>query len=124
LRGETPLGIESAPAPMPKPINDDKRQARAYPMQPPVIPHQVENYQVDGQFNKCMSCHGRGRVQDSQAPMVSVTHYTDRAGNDRAEISPRRYFCTQCHVPQMDVKPPVQNLFKDAASLPAKGPKN
>jgi cytochrome c-type protein NapB len=123
LRGDAPLDAEPTPPPMPKMINDDQRRARAFPMQPPVIPHQIENYQVDRQFNKCMSCHGRDRVQDSQAPMVSVTHYVDRAGADRAEVSPRRYFCTQCHVPQLDVKPPVQNLFKDAAALAVKGQK-
>ena len=99
---------------MPKMINDDIRRGRAFAMQPPVIPHQIENYQVDRNFNKCMSCHGRDRVPDSQAPMVSVTHFMDRDGNFRSEISPRRYFCTQCHVPQMDVKPPVENTFIDA----------
>jgi len=65
LRGEAPLAAEPAALPMPKMINDDQRRARAYPMQPPVIPHQVENYQVDRQFNKCMNCHGRDRVQDA-----------------------------------------------------------
>lgn len=119
LRGPAPLDAEPKAPPIPNMINDDQRRARAYPMQPPVIPHQIENYQVDKQFNKCMTCHARDRVQESQAPMVSVTHYTDRSGNYRSEISPQRYFCTQCHVPQMDVKPPVQNFFKDAAALSA-----
>jgi nitrate reductase (cytochrome), electron transfer subunit len=66
-----------------------------------------------------MTCHGRDRVADSQAPMVSVTHFMDRDSNFRSEISPRRYFCTQCHVAQMDVKVPVINTFIDAEKAAA-----
>jgi nitrate reductase (cytochrome), electron transfer subunit len=113
LRGTAPLDREPAAPAMQKPVNDDVRRGRAFAMQPPVIPHQIENYQVDRNFNKCMTCHGRERTQESQAPMVSVTHYMDRQGEFRAEISPRRYFCVQCHVPQLEVKPPVENRFLD-----------
>ena len=119
LRGTTPLDKEPVSPLMPKMINDDIRKGRAFAMQPPVIPHQIENYQVDRNFNKCMTCHGRDRVADSQAPMVSVTHFMDRDNNFRAEISPRRYFCTQCHVPQMEVKVPVGNAFLDAEKAAA-----
>ena len=128
LRGPTPIDQEGKPAPLPKPVNDDQRRARSFPAQPPVIPHQVDNYQVDLRFNKCMDCHGRSRTQESQAPMVSVTHYQDRDGNIRQEISPRRYFCTQCHVPQHESRSPVKNTFQDfydvrpdAPVAPAKG---
>lgn len=113
LRGPAPLEAEGAPPPFPKIVNDDQRRARAYPMQPPLIPHQIDNYQLDLSFNKCMSCHGRDRTGESQAPMVSVTHYLDRDGTMRNEISPRRYFCTQCHVVQTDAKLPVRNDFRD-----------
>ena len=125
LRGPTPLAEEGRPPPMPKSINDDQRRARSYPAQPPVIPHQVDNYQVDARFNKCMSCHGRDRTGESQAPMVSITHFIDRDGQMRQEISPRRYFCTQCHVPQTDARLPVKNTFQDFYNVqpdaPAKG---
>lgn len=113
LRGATPLDQESRPAPLPRTVNDDQKRARGYPAQPPVIPHQIDNYQVDLRFNKCMDCHGRGRTGESQAPMVSVTHFQDRNGEIRLEISPRRYFCTACHVPQSEVRPPVRNTFQD-----------
>jgi nitrate reductase (cytochrome), electron transfer subunit len=120
LRGPAALTEEPKPAPLPRMINDDKRRTRGWPAQPPVIPHQIENYQVDRQFNKCMSCHGRERIEESRAPMVSVTHFTDREGNHRSEVAPQRYFCTQCHVPQMDVGAPVKNTFQDAPSVGAK----
>ena len=122
LRGPTPLDAESRPALLPKPVNDDQRKPRSFAAQPPVIPHQIDNYQIDLHFNKCMSCHGRDRVGETQAPMVSVTHYMDRDGTMRQEISPRRYFCTQCHVSQTDVRIAVKNTFQDFYTVPADAP--
>jgi nitrate reductase (cytochrome), electron transfer subunit len=116
LRGATPLEREPAAPLLPKLVNDDLRRSRGFAMQPPVIPHQIENYQVDRSFNKCMTCHSRARTGESQAPMVSVTHFVDRNNIFRSEISPRRYFCTQCHVSQLDVKPVIANTFLDAES--------
>jgi nitrate reductase (cytochrome), electron transfer subunit len=116
LRGSASL-TEEAPAPlMPKVVNDDLRRQRAHPMQPPVVPHQIDGYQVDANFNKCMSCHSRERAQEARAPMVSVTHFSGRDNQVRADISPRRYFCTQCHVVQLDVTPPVRNTYQDAST--------
>jgi nitrate reductase (cytochrome), electron transfer subunit len=122
MRGATPLDREATPPPMPKVINDDIRKGRAFAMQPPVIPHQIDSYQIDKNFNKCMTCHARERTAESQAPMVSVTHYMDRDNQFRAEISPRRYFCNQCHVPQLDVKPPVSNRFGEVAVAASSSP--
>jgi cytochrome c-type protein NapB len=127
LRGTPSLEAEPAPPPFPKIVNDDQRRTRNYPMQPPLIPHQIDNYQLDLRFNKCMDCHGRARTQESGAPMVSVTHFQDRDGNVLGEISPRRYFCTGCHVVQTDAKLKVKNTFVDFYNVPgdpaAKGTK-
>jgi cytochrome c-type protein NapB len=57
------------------------------------------------------------RNEEFGAPMVSATHYMDRDSNFLAEISPRRYFCTQCHVVQTDARPPVDNRFVDVYEL-------
>src|SRR3546814_12134568 len=73
---------------------------RAYPEQPPVIPHSIEGYQLSVNTNRCLSCHKREFTQGSGAPMISVTHYMNREGQMLADVSPRRYFCTACHVPQ------------------------
>ena len=117
LRGPTPLTDEPMPAPIPKPVNDDVRQARNYPEQPPLIPHSIDGYQVDLNGNKCLSCHARARTGESQAPMISITHFMDRDGQFLASVSPRRFFCTQCHVPQHEVKTPVENDFVDVDTL-------
>lgn len=92
--------------------NKDIRRERNYPEQPPTIPHAIRGYQVDKNGNKCLSCHSRAASAKSQAPMVSITHYMDRDGQALAAVSPRRYFCNQCHVPQKDVKPLVENQFR------------
>ncbi len=117
LRGETKIDSQSKPSAIANVVNKDIKQARNYPMQPPVIPHKIRNYEINLNTNKCMSCHNRNRTEESQAPMVSVTHYMDRDGNFLAEISPRRYFCNQCHAPQTDAKPLVDNDFVDMHSL-------
>lgn len=112
LRLGTPLNEEASdPAPLLNASNKDIKRERAYPMQPPSIPHKIDNYQVDKNANKCLSCHARSRTQESQAPMISVTHFMDRDGNFLADVSPRRYFCTQCHVTQVEEKPIVKNNF-------------
>lgn len=112
LRGG-PIDEEMQPPKLSPVDNRDIRRMRAYPMQPPTIPHKVDGYQLDLYVNKCLSCHSRRRSEDSQAPMVSVTHYMDRDGNFLADVSPRRYFCEQCHVVQTTAKPLVDNDFID-----------
>jgi cytochrome c-type protein NapB len=108
----------SAPAdPMPKWIVDDVRKMRAYPDQPPVIPHSIEGYQLSVNTNRCLSCHKREFTEGSGAPMISVTHYITREGQMLADVSPRRYFCTACHVPQADTQPLVENTFRDMSEM-------
>lgn len=117
MRGPTPIADEPKPPPLGNPENKDLKRERSYAMQPPTIPHKIDNYQVDLNTNKCLSCHSRNRVAQSQAVAVSVSHYMDRDGNFLAEVSPRRYFCEQCHVVQMDAKPLVDNTFQDVDVL-------
>ena len=107
LRGSTPLNEEGPAAPMTPQRNTAERETRNYPEQPPVIPHSIDGYQIDINGNKCLSCHARARTGESQAPMVSITHFMDRDGQFLASVSPRRFFCTECHVPQHVVTPPV-----------------
>jgi cytochrome c-type protein NapB len=117
LRGSTPLNEEGPADPMMPTRNTAEREARNYPEQPPVIPHSIDGYQIDINGNKCLSCHARARIAESQAPMVSITHFMDRDGQFLASVSPRRFFCTECHVPQSVVNPPVSNGFTDIDTL-------
>lgn len=117
MRGATPIGESTRPPPIFPTENKDIRRTRNYTMQPPTIPHTIEGYQVDKDFNRCMFCHARTRTQETQAIPVSITHYQDRNGNILADVSPRRYFCVQCHVAQADAKPLVNNTFVDVEQL-------
>jgi nitrate reductase (cytochrome), electron transfer subunit len=121
LRKGTPLDVVAPPPPIPSVVNTDIRQVRNWPEQPPVIPHQIDNYQIDRNVNKCLTCHSRTAVEISQAPMVSVTHFQNREGQVLAAVTPRRFFCTQCHVPQMDVPPAVGNGFMDVDTVIRQG---
>ena len=117
LRGSTPLDAEG-PAPRMTPLrNTTEKEVRNYPEQPPLIPHSIDGYQVDLNGNKCLSCHARARTGESLAPMVSITHFMDRDGQFLASVSPRRFFCTQCHVPQHETRVPVENDFVDIDTI-------
>lgn len=99
------MSKESAPIP------------RDYVQQPPLVPHKVEGYAITRNFNKCMDCHSWTRYKESGATKVSLTHFKTRDGQELSNISPRRYFCLQCHVPQADAKPLVGNTFQRAQGL-------
>jgi cytochrome c-type protein NapB len=112
MRGKTPIPEETSPPRLRNQINDDNRPKRNYSAQPPVIPHRIDGYQVDKNFNKCMDCHAREKTAFSQATPVSESHYVDRSGKVLDRISTRRYFCKQCHVAQEPVPLLIGNGFK------------
>jgi nitrate reductase (cytochrome), electron transfer subunit len=108
--------VPAAP-PIPADVTDDLRRKRNYPDQPPVIPHSIRDYQIDLNGNKCLTCHSRKFTDQSQAPMISITHYQDRDGNFLGAVAPRRYNCTACHVPQTNARPLIENTFQDVDTL-------
>jgi cytochrome c-type protein NapB len=111
-----PMDDHGAP-PLARPVIDDRRKMRNYPEQPPVIPHSIEGYQLTLRTNRCLDCHRRQFTEGSGAPMISVTHFMDRDGQVLADVTPRRYFCTACHVQQTDVQPLVPNTFQDMTTV-------
>ena len=113
LRAGGTLTQELPAPPIAEEENKDLKRERNYPEQPPTIPHSIRGYHIDKNSNKCLSCHSRANSALTQAPMISITHYMDRDGQALAAVSPRRYFCNQCHVPQQDVKPLINNSFKN-----------
>ncbi|MGO4678086.1 nitrate reductase cytochrome c-type subunit [Bosea sp. 2YAB26] len=117
LTGATPLlSIHPIP-PLDRPIVDDVRRMRNYPEQPPIIPHSIDGYQLTLNTNRCMDCHKREFTEGSGAPMISVTHFQDRDGQVLSDVTPRRYFCTACHVQQTDARTLVPNQFQDANTI-------
>ena len=90
---------------------------RNYVQQPPLIPHSIRGYQVNLNANKCLSCHSFKNAGEMGATKISVTHFITREGTTLSDVSPRRYFCLQCHVTQADAKPLVENTFTPVDSL-------
>lgn len=113
LRGKTPIP-ETNPSGIYKMERHDRVIPRNYEWQPPIIPHNVKGYQITKNVNMCMVCHSARRAPRTGATPVGESHYKDRDGNVLPNISTRRYFCLQCHVPQFDAEPLVQNTFKPA----------
>jgi len=90
-----------------------EKVTRTFSTQPPVIPHAVENFdELTLEENQCMSCHSAEAYQKKAAPKIGDSHFIDPAtGVKLAEGSKARYNCTQCHVPQVDAPPLVENTF-------------
>lgn len=90
--------------------------ARTFSTQPPVIPHAVENFdEINLEGNQCMDCHSAANFKKKKAPVVGDSHFIDREGKKLPEASSARYNCNQCHVPQVDAPPLVENSFKGDA---------
>jgi len=116
LRGDVPVEATSN-TDISKWEGDRQAIPRDFVQQPPLIPHSIKGYTITMNFNKCMDCHSWSRYKETGAVKVSLTHFKDRDGNELSNISPRRYFCLQCHVPQADTKPLVENTFKPVGTL-------
>jgi cytochrome c-type protein NapB len=114
LRGDVSIESLSKLGAMFRPERDQELIPRNFQKQPPLIPHSIKGYNITQNFNKCMDCHSKERAEESGATKVAKSHYLDREDKKHANISPRRYFCLQCHVPQFDAKPLVENTYKPA----------
>jgi cytochrome c-type protein NapB len=86
--------------------------ARSYKEQPPMIPHAIEKYEISLRLNGCLKCHSEETYQAEKAPKLGDSHYLDRDGKKLDKLSMRRYFCTQCHAPQLEGTPLVDNAFQ------------
>jgi len=113
LRGKPAVEADTPP-----PVSNTveaPRYARNYRQQPPLIPHRIEKYEIDLKVNMCLRCHDWPNNVQENAPMVSVSHFIDREGHKLDKVSSQRWFCVQCHVPQADAKPLVDNSFTPAS---------
>ncbi len=109
LRG---AGVDEPVAVEPVFKQDTMRFTREYRQQPPLIPHSIDQYQIDLRANQCLTCHDWTNAGDRGAPTLSMTHYLDRNGRELDQIAGTRWFCNQCHVPQVDAPELVENTFE------------
>ena len=117
IRGISTIDSTKSAEALKRVIKDKNPIERNYVHQPPVIPHQIRGYQVNTNSNKCLTCHGWKYARETGATKISLTHFETRDGKTLSEVSPRRYFCSQCHVTQADAPDLVDNTFKPVESL-------
>ena len=126
-----------APAP-----GQAKKFARSYVNAPPLIPHSVEGLlPITIKNNQCLGCHMPDVAKGVGATPIPPSHFTNYRPETKMEggkvvkegkvlgqantsdvvlakakklkdLSKARYNCSQCHVPQANVKPLVKNNFR------------
>ncbi len=117
-----------------------KTLERSYENAPPLIPHSVDGLvPITIKNNQCLGCHMPDVAKGVGATPIPESHFTDfrpktelkdgkivKDGKVVAnttdvtvakfkklkKLNPARFNCTQCHVPQANVKPLVKNNFK------------
>ena len=112
LRGDTALDAAANKAGKHKINTQEGGYERSFKKQPPLIPHTIEKYKVSLKNNGCMKCHSEKAYKKEKAPKVGDSHYITRDGKTLDTISSRRYFCSQCHVPQVKSEPLVENTHE------------
>ncbi len=89
---------------------------RSWKTQPPSIPHTVEKDRINLDENTCMNCHSPEKYKEEKAVKIGDSHFLDANGAKLEKMSGRRYFCTQCHTPQNNAKPLVDNTFDSSGN--------
>ena len=112
LRGERDLDRLSRMFEAKKQLKKKGGFERAWDIAPPGIPHDVSKDRISLKENTCMKCHSAANYKREKAPKAGDSHFKTRDGKVLKEISTRRYFCRQCHAPQVDAAPLVENTFK------------
>jgi len=119
LRGSAAPPTTTAAPPAVEQATIEGRYTRNFKQQPPLIPHAIADFEITRANNQCLQCHGPTVYKDMGAPKVGASHFRDRQGNTLDHVVRGRWFCNQCHVPQMDTHPLVENDFRgDAAARP------
>ncbi|MEN6588000.1 MAG: nitrate reductase cytochrome c-type subunit [Sulfuricella sp.] len=125
LRGVDPQVSDQAPE---EKFNPGKRPGsqkpitRTFLQQPPVIPHATENFdEITLEENQCLTCHGPEKFKEKNAPKIGDSHFRNpQSGEIMKQVSSARYNCVQCHVPQVDAPPLVENTFQTVPQKAAK----
>ncbi|WP_456431446.1 nitrate reductase cytochrome c-type subunit [Nitratifractor sp.] len=117
------------------------RFERSYVNAPPLIPHSIDGLvPITAKNNACLGCHMPAAAKGVGATPIPESHFTDFRPDTKLDkngnivkdgkivvnatdvkiakfkklkrLNPARFNCTQCHVPQANVKPLVGNTFK------------
>ncbi len=116
LRGGQPIEDDSKAPAKAKMVIKEGGLERSFKTAPPSVPHKIDKEQINLKVNTCMKCHSAETYKKEKAPQAGKdgSHYLDRNGKKTAKVASRRYFCDQCHAPQVDKAPLVENTFQGA----------
>ena len=91
-----------------------KKFERSYENAPPLIPHSVDGLlPITSKNNACLGCHMPDVAASVGATPIPPTHFMDfRTQKKLDHLAQQRFNCSQCHVPQANVKPLVANKFQ------------
>ena len=118
LRGVPEIPVTGVAPEMQRFINDKENIPRTFKEQPPLVPHDNEKYTISLKENQCLDCHMKQPGKDeAKSVEMGESHFINRDGKKLDRPSSGRYFCTQCHVPQIDAQPLVGSTF---VSVPVK----
>jgi cytochrome c-type protein NapB len=84
---------------------------RAWKLQPPSIPHTIGKERINLEENTCLRCHSPEKYKEEKAVKIGDSHFIAADGTKSDKVNGRRYFCTQCHAPQNNVEPLIENVF-------------
>ena len=112
LRGNNDLDSEAKAIEKKKQYKTRDGIQRNWELQPPSIPHDISKERITLKGNTCLKCHSAANHEKEKAPAISKSHYVTRDMKVLDKLSSRRYFCNQCHTPQADVDPLVDNSFE------------
>lgn len=111
LRGDKGLDANSDAYDRKKTLTATGGFQRSWKLQPPTIPHNIDNDRITLKENTCMNCHSEETYKKEKAPRIGDSHFIDAEGKMLKSMNMRRHFCSQCHVPQADAAPLVENTF-------------
>jgi len=92
-----------------------KRIERAFENSPPLIPHDLTGMLPLAETNNaCLNCHMPETARGIGATPMPGSHFYDMdTGKDLGgKLDGKRYFCLECHVPQVNLPEPIKNQFK------------
>ena len=129
--GDSELGLDkNAVFDTPNPIvatnaggepGENQRLGGYFEGSPPPIPHQIDEFlpiRIDD--NQCVNCHDDISQIDEPVAAgdptpIPASHYTDLRRNPEEvtqTLIGARFVCVQCHAPQHDATPLVQNTYQ------------
>ncbi len=89
---------------------------RSWKLQPPSIPHTIAKERINLEENTCMRCHSAEKFKEEKAVKIGDSHFIAADGSKSDKVNGRRYFCVQCHAPQNNIEPLVENIFNSGGN--------